>query len=120
LDIKVGLKVGFVGVSGCGKSTIHQLLQRFYDPCAGEILIDGINIADYDVHHLRASLGSVSQEPTLFNDTIGNNIKYNRDPTHFEEIVWAANESNYNPESEKNEVRKDNTEMKGAVERGGF
>ena len=70
-EIKAGSKVGFVGPSGCGKSTIHQLLQRFYDPDEGEITIDGVNIRDFDIHHLRASLGVVSQEPVLFNDTIG-------------------------------------------------
>lgn len=61
LEIQPGWKVGFVGSSGCGKSTIHQLLQRFYDADEGEILIDGIGIKDYDIHHLRASLGVVSQ-----------------------------------------------------------
>jgi len=62
-------------------------------------LIDGINIKEYDVHHLRASFGVVSQEPTLFNDTIGENIKYNRFETTQEEIVAAAIESNFNPEA---------------------
>lgn len=60
-EIRSGDKVGFVGPSGCGKSTVHQLLQRFYDPDEGEILIDGVDIKDYDIHHLRASLGVVSQ-----------------------------------------------------------
>ena len=69
-NIKEGMKVGLVGPSGCGKSTVQQMLQRFYDPEEGEILLDGVNIKDYDVHHLRASLGVVSQEPTLFNCTI--------------------------------------------------
>lgn len=67
LEIRQGQSVGFVGPSGCGKSTVHQLLQRFYDPTQGSILIDGINIKDYDIHHLRDSLGVVSQEPVLFN-----------------------------------------------------
>jgi ABC-type multidrug transport system fused ATPase/permease subunit len=61
LEIKEGQKVGFVGSSGCGKSTIHQLLQRFYDPNQGEIYIDGINIKDYDIHYLRSHIGVVSQ-----------------------------------------------------------
>jgi ABC-type bacteriocin/lantibiotic exporter with double-glycine peptidase domain len=61
LDIHAGWKVGFVGPSGCGKSTIHQLLQRFYEPTKGEILLDGINLKDYDIHFLRSSLGVVSQ-----------------------------------------------------------
>lgn len=93
-----------MGPSGCGKSTIHQLLQRFYDPNEGEIIIDGTNIRDYDIHHLRASLGVVSQEPVLFNDTIGENIRYNRFETIREEIVKASNEANFNPEQEKIEV----------------
>lgn len=91
LEVKEGQKVGFVGPSGCGKSTVQQLLLRFYDPSEGEILIDGVNIRDYDIHHLRASLGVVSQEPVLFNDTISENIKYNRFGTTREEIVAAAN-----------------------------
>jgi ATP-binding cassette subfamily B (MDR/TAP) protein 1 len=78
-EIKEGTKVGFVGASGCGKSTIHQLLQRFCDPSVGQILIDGVDIADYDIHHLRASLGIVNQDPTLFNETIANNIRYNHE-----------------------------------------
>jgi ABC-type multidrug transport system fused ATPase/permease subunit len=61
LEIKEGWKVGLVGPSGCGKSTIHQLLQRFYDAERGEILIDGVNIKEYDIHHLRRSFGVVSQ-----------------------------------------------------------
>lgn len=104
LQIKAGQKVGFVGPSGCGKSTIHQLLQRFYDPIQGEILIDQVNIKDYDIHFLRASLGVVSQEPVLFNDSIAENIKYNRFETNQEEIVGAANESNFNPERQVIEV----------------
>lgn len=97
LSIKVGQKIGFVGPSGCGKSTVHQLLQRFYDPTEGTILIDGINIKDYDVHFLRANLGVVSQEPVLFNETIANNIKYNKTDASREEIVVAADEANFNP-----------------------
>jgi ABC-type bacteriocin/lantibiotic exporter with double-glycine peptidase domain len=61
LHIKKGTKVAFVGSSGCGKSTILQLLQRFYFPTSGEILLDNVPISDYDIHHLRSSLGVVSQ-----------------------------------------------------------
>ena len=96
-QIKEGQKVGFVGISGCGKSTVQQLIQRFYDADSGEIILDGHNIKDYDIHHLRASLGVVSQEPVLFNNTIAWNIQYNRAGTTREEIVGAANESNFNP-----------------------
>lgn len=61
LSIKKGEKIAFVGPSGCGKSTIVQLLQRYYDFQRGEILIDGINIRDYDLHHLRSYFAVVSQ-----------------------------------------------------------
>lgn len=61
LDIKEGQKVAFVGSSGCGKSTILQLLQCFYQYSEGEIMIDGIDIKDYDVHYLRSFFGVVSQ-----------------------------------------------------------
>ena len=72
--IHANTKVALVGPSGCGKSTIMQLLLRFYDVDEGEILIDGKNIKDYDIHHLRKSFGLVSQEPFLFNGTVEENI----------------------------------------------
>lgn len=75
--VKSGSKVGFVGASGCGKSTIFQLLLRFYDPHEGKITINGNDIKDYDIHYLRKSIGVVSQEPVLFNDSFRNNIRYN-------------------------------------------
>ena len=68
--VNKGSKVTLVGHSGCGKSTILQLLYRFYKPTKGTIVIDGHNILDYDIHHLRSFLGGVSQEPVLFNKTI--------------------------------------------------
>ena len=61
MSIKSGNKVAFVGPSGCGKSTIMQMLLRFYDPTEGEILLDGININNFDVHYLRSLYGLVSQ-----------------------------------------------------------
>lgn len=51
--------MAFVGPSGCGKSTIVGLLERFYDPTEGEILLDGINLKEYDIHHLRSKIGIV-------------------------------------------------------------
>ena len=77
LSIPHSHKVSFVGTSGCGKSTIMQLLLRFYDVSQGEIFIDGINILDYDLRHLRRQFAIVSQEPVLFNGTIKENIIYN-------------------------------------------
>lgn len=67
VEVKPGQKVAFVGPSGCGKSTIIQLLQRFYLPTRGSIIIDGVDIKDYDIHYLRSQFGVVSQEPALFN-----------------------------------------------------
>lgn len=94
LVIPAGQKVSFVGPSGCGKSTIMQMLMRFYDPDDGMILIDGINIKDYSIRHLRRQLAIVSQEPTLFNGTIAENIRYNNPHCSMEEIEEAAKKAN--------------------------
>lgn len=87
----------FVGSSGCGKSTIFSLLQGFYQPTEGAIYIDGVNINDYDLHHLRKTFGVVSQEPTLFNESISWNIKYNHKEATLDEIVKAAKQANFDP-----------------------
>ncbi|QTM01550.1 lipid A ABC transporter ATP-binding protein/permease MsbA [Mannheimia sp. ZY171111] len=90
-DIPKGTTVALVGRSGSGKSTIANLLTRFYDVDEGEILLDGINIQDYTLKNLREQCSVVSQQVHLFNDTIANNIayaatdKYSRD-----EIIAAA------------------------------
>jgi len=72
--IKPGQKIGIVGSSGCGKTTIIQLLERFYDVNEGEILIDGVNIKDFGINSLRQFIGVVSQQPVLITDTIYENI----------------------------------------------
>lgn len=100
MEIKEGSKVGFVGASGCGKSTIFQLLQRFYEPNSGHILVDGLDIRDYDIHHLRTTFAMVSQEPILFNDTIANNIRYNLPSVSQEDLLQAATQSNFNPDDD--------------------
>lgn len=74
LQIQKGHSVGIVGASGCGKSTIIALLERFYDISSGNLLIGGVPISDLDVHHHRSRLGLVSQETTLFQGTIRDNI----------------------------------------------
>lgn len=71
-----GEKVGFVGGTGCGKSTSLYLLERWYNPQSGSILLDGRNIADYDVHHLRRHMSVVAQTTCLFSTTIRENILY--------------------------------------------
>ena len=68
--------IAIVGKSGSGKSTIANLLSRFYSNYSGEILIDGVSIKDYQLNHLRQSISIVNQSPTLFNDTIEKNIAY--------------------------------------------
>jgi len=78
LRVRNGTKVAFVGTSGCGKSTIIQLLQRFYFPKKGKITINNIDIKDFDIHYLRSQFGVVSQEPVLFNGSFTDNIKYNK------------------------------------------
>jgi ATP-binding cassette subfamily B (MDR/TAP) protein 1 len=68
-----------VGESGCGKSTTVNLIERLYEPTAGEVLIDGVNVKDYDLKYLRSLIGYVQQEPVLFNSPIRNNIIFGRD-----------------------------------------
>jgi len=76
LSVPPGTSLAIVGRSGSGKSTLVSLLPRFYDPTAGRILVDGVDIRDYPLHDLRAQISLVSQEVVLFNDTIRNNILF--------------------------------------------
>ncbi|OQV23113.1 Multidrug resistance protein 1 [Hypsibius exemplaris] len=78
LSFKVlpGQTLAIVGASGCGKSTVVSLLERFYDPNGGEILIDGKNLKSLNLEHFRSSMAIVSQEPILFNTSIKDNISY--------------------------------------------
>ena len=76
LSVPAGQSLAIVGRSGSGKSTLAGLLPRFYAPDSGQILIDDVPIQDYSLHGLRQQISLVSQEVTLFNDTIGNNIAY--------------------------------------------
>ncbi len=82
--------VAFVGSSGGGKTTLVNLLPRFYDVTAGKIAIDGVDIRDYRVESLRTMIGIVTQQTILFNDTVRNNIAYGNIDQPFEEIVKAA------------------------------
>ncbi|XP_065884220.1 ATP-dependent translocase ABCB1-like [Dysidea avara] len=90
LDIEPGQTVALVGASGSGKSTIIQLLQRFYDIQSGEILIGGHDIRELNLQWLRQSIGVVSQEPVLFGGTIAENISYGKEDATQEEIEMAA------------------------------
>ena len=76
LKIMPNETVALVGESGCGKSTMVSLILRFYDVDEGLILIDGVNIKEWDLPSLRKAMGLVQQEPTLFNYTVAENILY--------------------------------------------
>ena len=94
LKVKKGQTVALVGPSGGGKSTISDLIPRFYDVTQGAITIDGINIKDYTQESLRANIGVVSQDTILFNDTIENNLRMGKRDATMEEIIAAAKIAN--------------------------
>ena len=84
--------VALVGESGSGKSTAIALLQRFYDPDVGHILLDGVDIQKFQLRWLRQQMGLVSQEPALFNETIRANIAYGKEGQATESEIIAAAE----------------------------
>jgi len=94
LKINPNESVAVVGESGSGKSTLVNLILRFYDPDQGEVLIDGVNIKNYDLKQLRMRMGLVMQEPTLFNYTIKENILYGNSTAKDSEIREAAKIAN--------------------------
>uniref|UniRef100_A0AAR2LLW1 ATP-binding cassette sub-family B member 5 n=1 Tax=Pygocentrus nattereri TaxID=42514 RepID=A0AAR2LLW1_PYGNA len=94
LKVPRGKTIALVGASGCGKSTTIQLLQRFYDPDAGEVTLDGRDIRSLNVRWLRENMGIVSQEPVLFGTTIAENIRYGRGDATDEDIERAVREAN--------------------------
>jgi subfamily B ATP-binding cassette protein MsbA len=89
-EIKKGEVVAFVGPSGGGKTTIMNLMPRFFDPIHGRILIDGIDISDFSFQSLRKNIGIVSQDIILFNDTIKQNIQYGNFEKNFDDILDAS------------------------------
>lgn len=93
-SIQKGKTVALVGPSGGGKSTLADLVPRFYDPTSGAILIDGHDIRDYTMESVRAQMGVVTQESILFNDTIFNNIAFNKTDATEEEVIAAAKIAN--------------------------
>ncbi len=94
VTIEPGEIVGIVGTTGSGKSTLVNLLMRFYDGYSGEILVDGHNIKNFDLSGYRAQIGYVQQEPQMFSDTIYNNIAYSRPDATIEEVIGAADIAN--------------------------
>lgn len=94
LDIPAGATVALVGQSGSGKSTMADLIPRFYDTTRGNITIDGIDVRDLKVHDLRAIMGNVNQEAILFNDSFYNNITFGVDNATREQVEAAARIAN--------------------------
>jgi len=92
--IKPGQMIGVVGPTGGGKSTIMSLIPRFYDPSAGKVLVDGIDVRDYRLQSLRNQIGYVLQETVLFRGTVRDNIAYGRVGATDEEIIEAAKLAN--------------------------
>ncbi|NMA95376.1 MAG: ATP-binding cassette domain-containing protein [Clostridiales bacterium] len=94
LKIEPGETVGLVGSTGSGKSTIVNLIMRYYEPTDGKILLDGIDLRDIDMQSLRKHTGIVLQDPFLFRDTIANNIAYGNPGVSIEQIIEAAKTAN--------------------------
>ncbi|KAG0470606.1 hypothetical protein HPP92_017306 [Vanilla planifolia] len=94
LAIKSGTNVALVGESGSGKSTVLSLIERFYDPQDGEVLIDGINLKEFQLRWIRGKIGLVNQEPVLFTSSIRENIAYGKENATMEEIKKATELAN--------------------------
>ncbi|MBL7857835.1 MAG: ABC transporter ATP-binding protein [Cyclobacteriaceae bacterium] len=94
LKVEKGKTIALVGPSGGGKSTLADLVPRFYDPVDGDVVLDGISLRDYEVESLRQQMGVVTQESILFNDTILNNIAFGMENVREEDVVEAAKIAN--------------------------
>jgi ATP-binding cassette subfamily B protein len=93
-DIPAGTRVGIAGKTGAGKTTLVSLLTRFYDPTAGQILLDGVDLRDYKLADLRNQFAIVLQEPVLFSTSIAENIAYARPGASDRDIITAAKSAN--------------------------
>ena len=89
-EVEKGQTVGIIGTTGSGKSTLINLLCRFYDVTEGEVLVDGINVKDMDLYDLRDNIGIAMQDVFLFSDTIEGNIAYGKPECSFEQVKKAA------------------------------
>lgn len=94
LHVQRGKTLALVGQSGSGKSTVISLLERFYDPDAGKVLIDGIDLKKYQLRWIREKMGLVSQEPVMFSTTMKENILYGKPDATDEEIRSAIELAN--------------------------
>jgi ABC-type multidrug transport system fused ATPase/permease subunit len=93
LRIPFGETLAIVGPNGCGKSTLANLLPRFYDPTAGAVLLDGVDLRDLRLRDLRRQIGVVTQETLLFDDTVFNNIRYGSPHATREQVIEAARQA---------------------------
>jgi len=94
LVVPAGRIVALCGISGSGKSTLAALIERFYEPTGGEILLDGVPLSSLDASWLRSNIGYINQEPTLFGTSIIENIRYGRPGASDEEVFQAARLAN--------------------------
>ena len=90
LTIPAGATVGIIGSTGCGKTTLVSLIPRLYDPDAGEVLVDGVNVKEYPLEALREGVGMVLQQNTLFSGTVEENLKWGDEHATEEEVKAAA------------------------------
>ena len=90
LKIRHGQTVGVIGSTGCGKSTLVSMIPRLYDVDAGEVLVDGVNVRDYNLNHLRSGVGMVLQKNVLFSGTIDENLRWGDEDADHETVVAAA------------------------------
>lgn len=104
LTINPNESVALVGESGCGKSTFVNLMMRFYDPDHGKILLDGVDIKDYNLHDLRKTVSLVMQEPSIFNYAIADNVLYGKLDAKNSEVIQATTIANCNEFIEKGQL----------------
>ncbi len=90
LDVQFGERIAIVGPNGCGKTTLANLVPRFYDPTEGAVLLDGVDLRAVRRRELRQQIGLVTQEPTLFDDTVFNNIRYGSPQATADEVLEAS------------------------------
>ena len=90
LHIKAGSTVGIIGSTGCGKTTLVSLIPRLYDTDSGDVLVDGVNVRDYSLYHLREGVGMVLQKNVLFSGTIAENLRWGNADASDEEMLEAS------------------------------
>ncbi|MFO7612598.1 MAG: ABC transporter ATP-binding protein [Clostridia bacterium] len=90
IDIRPGQVIGIMGATGSGKTSLINMISRFYDTSKGSVFVDGVDVRQYNLYHLRKNIGVILQETFLFSDTIENNIKFGRTEASKAEVIQAA------------------------------